>query len=61
MVVAAEDVTGDLYALWRVSEALLPRVADLYYDTNRLVAGADGTAGRASASWSATSPSSSSS
>lgn len=41
-----EDVTGgDLYALWRVSEALLPRVADVYYDANRLVAAADGAAG----------------
>ncbi|WP_422770952.1 hypothetical protein ACN28C_30590 [Plantactinospora sp. WMMC1484] len=41
-----EDVTGgDLYALWRVSEALLPRVADVYYDSNRLVAGASGAAG----------------
>jgi xylose isomerase len=41
-----DDVTGgDLYALWRVSEALLPRVADVYYDANRLVAGADGAAG----------------
>ncbi|ROO62530.1 hypothetical protein EDC02_4511 [Micromonospora sp. Llam0] len=41
-----EDVTGgDLYALWRVSEALLPRVADVYYDANRLVAGADSASG----------------
>ncbi|MEG3636820.1 hypothetical protein [Micromonospora palythoicola] len=41
-----EDVTGgQLYALWRVSEALLPRVADVYYDANRAVATADGPAG----------------
>ncbi|WP_213450999.1 hypothetical protein [Rhizomonospora bruguierae] len=35
------DVTGgDLYHLWRVSEVLLPRVADVYYDANRLIGGA---------------------
>ncbi|GIJ20807.1 hypothetical protein [Micromonospora lutea] len=41
-----EDVTGgELYALWRVSEALLPRVADVYYDANRAVAAADSASG----------------
>lgn len=35
------DVTGgDLYRLWRVSEVLLPRIADTYYDANRLIGGA---------------------
>jgi hypothetical protein len=33
---------GDLYHLWRVSEVHLPRVADVYYDANRLVAGGAG-------------------
>jgi hypothetical protein len=37
----AGDVTGgELYHLWRVSEVHLPRIADIYYDANRLVAGA---------------------
>lgn len=37
----AGDVTGgELYHLWRVSEVHLPRIADMYYDANRLVAGA---------------------
>lgn len=32
------DVTGgDLYRLWRVSEVLLPHIADTYYDANRLI------------------------
>jgi xylose isomerase len=45
-MVVPENVTGgDLYALWRVSEALLPRVADVYYDANRLVAAADSASG----------------
>jgi len=36
-----KDVTGgDLYHLWRVSEVLLPRIADVYYDANRLIGGA---------------------
>lgn len=30
---------GDLYHLWRISEVLLPRVADVYYDANRLIGG----------------------
>lgn len=34
------DVTGgDLYHLWRVSEVHLPRVADVFYDANRLIGG----------------------
>jgi hypothetical protein len=40
-MVVPEDVTGgQLYALWRVSEALLPRVADVFYDATRAVAAA---------------------
>jgi hypothetical protein len=36
-----ENVTGgDLYRLWRVSEVHLPRVADVFYDANRLLGGA---------------------
>ena len=31
---------GDLYHLWRVSEVHLPRIADVFYDAYRLVAGA---------------------
>src|SRR5688572_16510212 len=31
---------GDLYHLWRVSEVHLPRIADVYYDANRLISGA---------------------
>lgn len=35
-----ENVTGgDLYHLWRVSEVHLPRVADVFYDANRLLGG----------------------
>jgi len=30
---------GDLYHLWRVSEVHLPRVADVFYDANRLIGG----------------------
>lgn len=30
---------GDLHHLWRVSEVHLPRIADVYYDANRAVAG----------------------
>lgn len=30
---------GDLYHLWRVSEVLLPRIADVHYDANRLIGG----------------------
>jgi hypothetical protein len=37
------DVTGgDLHRLWRVSEVLLPRVADVFYDASRALAGASG-------------------
>lgn len=36
----AEVTGGDLYCLWRVSEVLLPRIADVYYDANRMIAGA---------------------
>ncbi|BBH70720.1 hypothetical protein ACTI_74050 [Actinoplanes sp. OR16] len=39
----AENVTGgDLYRLWRVSDVHLPRVADVFYDANRLLGGAAG-------------------
>ncbi|MEU8238263.1 hypothetical protein AB0C07_08465 [Actinoplanes missouriensis] len=41
----AENVTGgDLYRLWRVSDVHLPRVADVFYDANRLLGGASGGA-----------------
>jgi len=36
----AEIVGGDLYSLWRVSDVLLPRVADVYYDAARAIAAA---------------------
>jgi len=36
----AEIVGGDLYRLWRVSDVHLPRIADVYYDAGRLIAGA---------------------
>lgn len=36
----AEIVGGDLYHLWRVSDVHLPRIADAFYDANRLLAGA---------------------
>lgn len=39
---AAEVTGGDLYQLWRVSEVLLPRVADVFYDANRLLGGSTG-------------------
>ncbi|MEV6811058.1 hypothetical protein [Micromonospora sp. NPDC051296] len=39
----AEIVGGDLYRLWRVSEVHLPRIADVYYDAARVVAGARGS------------------
>ncbi|WP_341716750.1 hypothetical protein QQG74_22585 [Micromonospora sp. FIMYZ51] len=39
----AEVVGGDLYRLWRVSEVHLPRIADVYYDAARTVAGARGS------------------
>jgi ABC-type transporter Mla MlaB component len=45
VMVMGEVTGGDLYALWRVSEALLPRVADVYYDANRLVAADSSAAG----------------
>jgi hypothetical protein len=36
----AEEVTGgDLFHLWRVSDVLLPRVADVFYDANRMLGG----------------------
>ena len=39
----AESVTGgDLYRLWRVSDVHLPRIADVFYDANRLLGGAAG-------------------
>lgn len=38
----AEIVGGDLYHLWRVSDVHLPRIADVYYDAGRLIAGAAG-------------------
>ena len=31
---------GDLYHLWRVSDVHLPRIADVYYDANRILSGA---------------------
>jgi len=41
-----ENVTGgDLYHLWRVSEVNLPRVADVFYDANRLLGGPGKNAG----------------
>jgi hypothetical protein len=36
---------GDLYHLWRVSEVHLPRVADVFYDANRLLGGAAANTG----------------
>lgn len=48
----AADVTGgDLFRLWRGSEVLLPRVADVFLDANRLLGGSEagGGAFRASA------------
>ncbi|GAA4590245.1 hypothetical protein BJY16_009173 [Actinoplanes octamycinicus] len=42
----ANEVTGgDLFALWRTSEVNLPRVADVFYDANRLLGGSQGGAG----------------
>jgi hypothetical protein len=36
----ADDVTGgDLYVLWRVGEVHLPRIADVFYDANRMLGG----------------------
>jgi hypothetical protein len=44
----ADDVTGgDLYHLWRVSEVHLPRVADVFYDANRLLGGVAANTGDA--------------
>ncbi|WP_430786193.1 hypothetical protein [Actinoplanes sp. G11-F43] len=38
-----ENVTGgDLYRLWRVSDVHLPRIADVFYDANRLLGEAAG-------------------
>ncbi|GIE74138.1 hypothetical protein Aph02nite_00880 [Actinoplanes philippinensis] len=42
---AAEVTGGDLFRLWRVSEVHLPRVADVFYDANRLLGGSRGGAG----------------
>ncbi|SDT67416.1 hypothetical protein [Actinoplanes derwentensis] len=42
---AAEVTGGDLFHLWRVSEVLLPRVADVFYDANRLLGGSAGDGG----------------
>jgi hypothetical protein len=39
---AGEVTGGDLFHLWRVSEVLLPRVADVFYDANRLLGGSGG-------------------
>ncbi|GAA1625458.1 hypothetical protein [Actinoplanes couchii] len=39
---AAEVTGGDLFRLWRVSDVLLPRVADVFYDANRLLGGSAG-------------------
>ncbi|GIE33995.1 hypothetical protein Ait01nite_070400 [Actinoplanes italicus] len=39
---AGEVTGGDLFHLWRVSEVLLPRVADVFYDANRLLGGSTG-------------------
>ena len=36
---------GDLYHLWRVSEVHLPRVADVFYDANRLLGGSGRNSG----------------
>jgi hypothetical protein len=41
----AEVTGGDLFRLWRVSEVHLPRVADVFYDANRLLGGSQGGAG----------------
>ncbi|BCY14180.1 hypothetical protein [Actinoplanes sp. L3-i22] len=43
------DVTGgDLFVLWRVAQVHLPRVADVFYDANRLLGGnGSGSTGRA--------------
>jgi hypothetical protein len=38
----AEVTGGDLHRLWRVSEVLLPRVADVFYDASRTLGGAAG-------------------
>jgi hypothetical protein len=38
--IVAEIVGGDLYHLWRVSDVHLPRIADVYYDANRVLSGA---------------------
>lgn len=34
---------GDMYHLWRVSDVHLPRVADLFYNTNQSISGAGGS------------------
>ncbi|WP_433790621.1 hypothetical protein [Actinoplanes sp. CA-252034] len=39
---AAEVTGGDLFRLWRVSEVHLPRVADVFYDADRLLGGSQG-------------------
>ncbi len=40
----ADDVTGgDLYVLWRVAQVHLPRIADVFYDANRLLGGNAGS------------------
>jgi hypothetical protein len=39
-LVTGKIVGGDLYHLWRVSEVHLPRIADVYYDSTRIIGGA---------------------
>ncbi|AEV81878.1 hypothetical protein ACWT_0864 [Actinoplanes sp. SE50] len=39
---AGEVTGGDLFHLWRVSEVHLPRIADVFYDANRLLGGSTG-------------------
>lgn len=41
-----EEVTGgDLYVFWRLSQVHLPRIADVFYDANRMLGGNAGTTG----------------
>jgi hypothetical protein len=42
---AGEVTGGDLFHLWRVSEVHLPRIADVFYDANRLLGGSEGGGG----------------